>query len=322
MRSGVTWQSDISSRTRETIGKRIIFRKSAVYGLSLSADYDLMWIPDAHATGTAPQESKQRSNNMNAQRKIQVVDTAAMLQDGLFRSMRSAPRSKLAAMQAAIAEVVSARTTFESKLERRAADGSYFTGQSNDIKHLQALQDNDSVTRLFVALKVDPVSYLFPQSQDHGKSSSETSNLKAYKKAREVAELIWTGVSKIENVCKVFTVCAFKSTEFGVDTLGREFAETFLSSRELRSVTQGSADLFDAIDEVKAKHMTTGAQTQTSQMVRTLVALKSAKDVRNGRSKDTWIDHDGRVMQALMRRFGVVTDVTIDVAAIDDANED
>lgn len=249
-------------------------------------------------------------------RKIVVVNTDAMLNDKLFRSMKFAPKSKVTAMLESIEAVAVERRNFEATVQRRSADGSLYVGQSNDIKHVEALRGNEAVARMFVALKVDPRSYIFPQSQPTGKSSTETSNLKAYKKAREVAELIWTGASTIENVCKVFSVCAFRAvTMSGADVLKRQFAETFLSSVEFRTIREASEDLWNAIDEVRAKHMTTGAQTQASQMIRTLVALRSAEDVRDGREKNVRVHADGLVLQALMRRFGQVTDTAEQVEA-------
>jgi hypothetical protein len=255
---------------------------------------------------------------MTAQRSIVVVNHSAMLNDNLYRTMHFIRKDKLAAMKSAIETIVSERRDFEATRERRLADGSYVVGQSGDIKHVEALAKSDAFARLCVALKIDPRSYIYPQSQEFGKSSSETSNLKAYKKAKEVAEVIWNGSSTLERVAKVFTVCSYIAAErFGQDTLKRDFCENFLSSREFRSINQGSEDLWNAIDEVRARHMSTGASTQASQMVRTLVALKSAQDVRDGRAKDVRIDPQGLVMNALMRRFGQVTDVVEHDDAVD-----
>lgn len=249
---------------------------------------------------------------MNATRKIVVVSEASMDRDPLVNRARRIPVSKLTAYRDSFADAVQGRVAFESKVERRRADGSFYIGQSADIRHLEALAASDAAMRVLCALKVDPVSYAFPQSQEGGKSSSETSNLKSYKKTRELCETVYIGSATVENVAKVFAVCAHKATLAGHAVLKRDFAETFLSSRELRSIAQGSADLWNALDEIRAKHMTTGAQTQASQMIRTLVALKSATDVRDGRSKDVAINPDGLIINALMRRLGQVTDVTTD----------
>lgn len=242
---------------------------------------------------------------MTAQRKIQVVSHTAMMNDALYSAMHKAPKSKVAAMMEQINKVCDDRETFEATVERTLANGEKVQGQSADIKHVQALKDHDAVARMFIALRIDPVSYIFPQSKEGGKSSSETSNLKAYRKARQVAEVIYNGSSKLENVCKVFAVCAYRATvTFGQEVLKREYAENFMTRAEFRSIAQGTEDLWSAIDDIRAKHMSTGAQTQASQMIRTLVALGSAVDVMDGRSKNVAIRPDGLVINALMQRLG------------------
>jgi len=64
----------------------------------------------------------------------------------------------------------------------------------------------------------------------------------------------------------------------------------------------------DDLDTIRAKHMTGGAPTQTSQMIRTLVALKSAVDVKEGQQKHVAIDPNGLVIKSLMRRLGQIVD--------------
>lgn len=249
---------------------------------------------------------------MTSIQKIVVVNTEAMMNDALFRAMKNVGASKVEAMSQSIRDIVAERTAFEATVERTAGDGSKYTGQSNDIRHVEALTNNDAVSRLFVALKIDPRAYIHPVSKG-GKDSTETSNLKAYRKARQLAEVIWSGSSDLENVAKVFAVCAWKAVQSSSVTdnvLRRDYAECFLNSTEFRSIREGAQELFDAIDDIRARQMTGGgAKTQASQMIRTLVALKSATDVRDGRSKNVQIDPQGKVVQALMRRFGQVTDV-------------
>lgn len=237
-------------------------------------------------------------------RKIVIVNTEAMMESALFRSMRNVGSAKLDAMKSALAEASAKRTEFEAQRERMI-DGVPQVGQSPDIKHVHALASSEAFARFAVAQKIDPLNYLFPQHKG-SKTQTETSNLKAYRKARQVAETIWSGSSDLENVVKVATVCMFKVASSRGEVIERDFAECFLSSIEFRTISEASPELWSAIDDVRAKHMTTGAQTQTSQMIRTLVALGAAEDVRNGRAKDVRVNPEDRVVQALMRRFGVV----------------
>lgn len=238
--------------------------------------------------------------------KITIVDVD-MNTDSLFCAMRDVSTQKLTSVRNAVRTVVEERTAFEAVRERRLADGSVVTGQSADIRHVQALAESESFLRMVAALGVNPRAYIFPQSQADGKRADQTSNLKAYKKAREVAECIYTGSGTLENVARVFTVCAFRAVHNPAvrdNVLPRDYAECFLNSPEFRSIRTGAQSLFDAIEDVRAKHMSTGAQTQASQMIRTLVALNAAEDVRNGRAKDVRINPQALVMQALMTRFG------------------
>lgn len=251
------------------------------------------------------------------QRQIIVVSTADMLSAPLYASMVNADApetvNKFRSFKGRATKLLAEREDFESKQERKRADGSVFVGQSNDFRHLREYIESDAALRMLFALGADLRSVIFPQSQTGGKSSSETSNLKSYKKAREIAECIYTGSGSLENVSKVSTVCAALAMRSGMDVLKRDFVECFLSSR-LHSIAQGSADLWTAIDEVRAVHMTTGAQTQASQMIRQLVALKSAEDVREGREKNVRIKRDGLVFNALLKRLGQETFADADAA--------
>lgn len=250
---------------------------------------------------------------MSAQRQIVVVSTADMMEDALFAQMRDATSdanvAKFNAFKGRVTRLLAERAAFEDTVERKGADGRIYTQRAEDNKdfaQLQALCESESALRMLFALNINLRSYIFPQSQKDGKSSNETSNLKSYKKAREIAECIYTGSSTLEKVCKVTVACTAIAMRSGMDVLERDFVECFLSSR-LHSIRQGSADLWSAIDEVRAKHMSSGAQTQASQMIRQLVALRSAEDVRDGRSKNVRVFKEGRVFNALLKRFGQET---------------
>lgn len=240
------------------------------------------------------------------QRKINIVTQADMQNAVLFADMDKVSAKRLKATMDAIETVAKEREAYEAQRER-IKDGVLQVAQSDDIIHVQALIGNEAFARMVCALKIDPRSYLFPQSQPSGKSSSETSNLKSYRKVRQIAEVIWSGSSDLENVAKVVTVCAHHFAVNGKDILTRDDLHAFLSSHSLDQIDEGTRELFDAVDDVRAKHMAGGgADTQAGQMVRTLVALKSAEDVRDGRKKHVRINPQGLVMQALMTRFGRV----------------
>ncbi len=255
--------------------------------------------------------SHKRNKTMTAQRNIVIVNSDAMLNDKLFRTMKYAPKSKVAAMLDSINLHGQARIDREATVQRRLAGGALVVQQSADIKHVEALMHNETFARFCVALRIDPQAYIDPASKDGGKLSTETSNLKAYKKAREIAETVYHGTSSLENVARVFSVCAFIAATKRDTLIERAFCNHFLRSNEFRSITQGTEEFMVAIDEMRARSLSSdsGAATQASQMIRTLVALKSAVDEMDGRAKNVRLDPNALVIQSLMRRFGQVTDV-------------
>jgi hypothetical protein len=246
-----------------------------------------------------------KNKRENVMSKVIIIREADMQSAPLYAAMTAVTPQRLGKVSKAISAIVAERTAYEANRERMI-DGALTVGQSPDIKHLQALDGHDAFARMVIALNIDARSFLFPQSQESGKSSAETSNLKALRKVRQIADVIASGVSDLENVARVFTVCAYRFASKGNEVLTREYCENFLTSRELAELDTGTAELWSAVEDVRAKHMSTGAQTQSGQMVRTLVALKSAEDVRDGRAKNVRIHADGLVMQALMTRFGQV----------------
>lgn len=240
---------------------------------------------------------------MHAYRKIVVVTEADMMQAPLYAQMTELSDRRVKTMKDSINKVCDERSEYESTRER-IKDGVLQIAQSDDIKFVDALKDHDAFARMLLALKINPREYVFPQSLDGGKTSSQTSNLKSYNKARQVAEVIFSNSTDLEGVARVFAVCAYRFASSGVGVITREYCKDFLSSREFTGIDTATADLWSKIDDIRAKQITGGAETQSGQMVRTLVALKSASDVRDGRAKNVAIDTDGLVMRALMIRLG------------------
>lgn len=217
----------------------------------------------------------------------------------LIDAMRAVTPQAVAAMKTRITKAVNARRELELK------DGPL----SKDFRHVESWNRSDSVARMFCALSIDPQAYLTLAWMDAGDivkrgfdPEAKTRNLKSYKKVVEVAEYIANGPeSHLEAVFKTFVACSILATR-GLKVIPRTVCEDFLRSNELRDVSQ---DLRDAIDEYQAKHMTGGAQTQTSQMVLTLANLKAARVVRDGRTKHQELDRDSLVVRALAARFGM-----------------
>lgn len=251
-------------------------------------------------TRNSAETTKQKDSKM---RNIKVIREADMSKTVLYAAMKDLSEERVAAAMRSIKKVAAERSSFEASKERMK-DGVMQVSQSPDIKFVDALIDNESVARFILANGINVRSLIHPASQKSGKSSSETSNMKSYEKFRQIAETIWTGNSDLQKVAKVFAVCSFHFATKGNDLLTREYCKGFLSSREFANLDQASADLWTAIDDIRAKEMSGGAETQSGQMVRQFVAMNVAEDVKEGRNKHARINPNAPVMQALMMRLG------------------
>lgn len=246
---------------------------------------------------------------MSTQRNVVIVRSVDMMETALYSRMVNATsdanRESFANYTQHASRIAKEREDFEAK-QPRTVDGHFYAdgAQSKDIAHLRNLASDDAALRMLYALNVNLRSYFHPQSQSGGKTSSETSNLKAYKKVLEAARCIYSGQTGMEDVLKVAIVCAAQAMQHGKEVFTRDFFEDFLhSSGHIKS---GSSDIFDAIDEYRDRSVATksGASTQSSQIIRSLVALQCAEDVKEGRLKNVRINPNGLVFNALLKRFG------------------
>lgn len=265
---------------------------------------------------------------MSAQRQIVVVSSADMMQDALYSRMVNATsdanRESFVNYKQNAERLLRNRRDYEANdVQRRDATGATYYGLSPDFENLRKLVESDAAMRMLYANNVDLRSYIYPQSQSGGKSSSETSNLKSYKKAREIAEVIYNGSSRLENVAKVTVVCSALALRSGMEVIERDTFETFLRTTAHR-IFKGSQDLWNAVDEYRARSLASdgGAATQGSQMIRQLVALRSAEDVKNGRSKDVRVLREGLVLNALLKRFGQDTFTAVATSEPEHAQDD
>lgn len=221
------------------------------------------------------------------------------LQTTLYGAMVNAHQIQIANMRKRIADAIEERRTEETK------DGAEL---SKDFASLESWNDTDAVARLFIGLRVNPRVYVmskFLPDADLQKAGfqpeARSRNLKAYKKVREVAEYVLHGGAKLEAVFKTWTACAILASKHTA-RIDRRVCEMFLSSLDIAQV---SPDLADAVREFQAKHMSGGAQTQTSQMTLTLANLGAGTLVQDGRSKDFSLNRESALVHALAERFGL-----------------
>lgn len=177
---------------------------------------------------------------------------------------------------------------------------------SPDFKFVQALDDR-TVARYFVTLAINPEAYLSRELSDADWTSKtkldiacRTISLKGYAKTRETANY-FAHNAHLQMVLKAFTACAIISAQ-STRVLPRDVCTRFLNSAQLHSV---SNELKEALEDYRAKHMSTGASTQTSQSTLQLANMRAASVVRNGRYKDFVLDVNSIVIESFAQRFGM-----------------
>lgn len=221
----------------------------------------------------------------------------------IFAAMTEVSQQKVNNVLGQIRSAIASRRAYES--DKR--DGV----QSKDIEHVDAL-DSQTVARFFAAVGIVPDAYINSPAftpEDFEKRSripaeAKTGNLKAYKKMREVAEYFAHG-ERMEKVLKTFVACAIVSSRFHL-TIPRDVCERFLNSVPLNRV---SDELIEALDHFRAKHMSGGAATQTSQCTLQLATMRAASIVRNGRHKDFALDVHSPVIESFAQKFGLMSEL-------------
>lgn len=238
---------------------------------------------------------------MSNRTNVNTATTELIDQPMIWKMVEATPQ-KVGSMRKRIADLITERRALDSA---KLPEGGEL---SKDFRHLEDWENSDAIARLFIAAEIDPKGYILnPYLEDAElikrgfDPSARTRNLKAYKKVREVAEYVVTGNAKLEAVFKTFVACSIVASRT-VEFIDSNVCERFLSSIPLNDV---SDDLANAVDAFQAKHMTTGAATQSSQMRLTLANLGAVQiEKRDGR-KGFILKPNSGIVQALAERFGM-----------------
>lgn len=225
-----------------------------------------------------------------------------LLDQPMIEAMWSASPQQVGGMRKRISDLIDDRKARDSE---KLPEGGEL---SKDFRHLEDWKESDALHRFFLAMQIDPKGYILNPYLDDAElkkrgfdPSARTRNLKAYKKVREVAEYVVTGQAKLEAVFKTFVACSIVASRT-VSFIDSNVCERFLSSIPLTDV---SADLAEAIDAFQAKHMTTGAATQASQMRLTLANLGAVTMQKEDGRKGFVLKPESGLIQALAERFGM-----------------
>ena len=226
---------------------------------------------------------------------VKTVEVTSSLE--LVERMKGLSEKQVSVMLKRIAELVEKRGNIDPE-----------AFASKDFKELRKWTTSQAVARYFIAEHIDPRAYILNETLSDGElkkrgfdPNARTVNLKAYKKVRELCEYALTGL-KLEAVAMTFIACALLASRHFL-RIERNVAERFLSNVDLSSV---SPDMADAVRDFQAKHMTTGAGTQTSQLILTLANMRAGRVLVDGRSKDFALDAKSPLIRTLAARFGML----------------
>ena len=221
--------------------------------------------------------------------------------------------------QATIATQVELRVQYELGVQREDAAKQPFTYRDRrgmkeaDLQPLLKLSNNKNFARFAIATNLDVSSYINPHLKAGGKSSSETSNLKAYNKMNGLANTVLTNIVDLEKVLKAGFTCAYifaRKSSGGKNTkviISRADLSDFLSSGIARStIAKLNPDLFEQIEDFLGTCATRGGGngTQASQIIRTLVATGCAIDVQR-ETKDLEIDLSNPIVKQLAQALKI-----------------
>lgn len=220
----------------------------------------------------------------------------------VFAAMQAVSQGRVNNVLGQVRKAIEARSALE--LEKRDT-------HSADFEKVREL-DNPTVARFFAAIGVNPEAYInspaFTPEEFEKKSripaEAKTGNLKAYKKMRETAEYFQNG-ARLEKVLMTFVACSIISSRYHV-TIPRDVCERFLNSVPLNHVSE---ELSEALESFRAKHMTGGAPTQTSQCTLQLATMRAAQVVKSGRRKDFALDLQSPVIESFAQRFNLVKEL-------------
>lgn len=161
---------------------------------------------------------------------------------------------KTTAMCTKIEDSFARRDSFE------ASNGLAITAKNSyTTERDRMLKNKVAVARLFLALDLEPSAVI-----ERKVSESSMFNAKALKKVTEIAQFVCGYGQKLEKVMRAFIACTIIATERGAESVNNRLNVQFLHGADLSQHVSDS-DLIDALDEMRHRAMTSGAETQSSQ---------------------------------------------------------
>lgn len=187
--------------------------------------------------------------------------------------------------------------SFERRDQFEAANGLLLGAKSSyTVERDRMLKNNIAVARFFLALSIEPTDVI-----ERKVSSNAMFNAKALKKVTELAQFVVGFGAKIERVTKAFIACALIATDNKIDVITNATNRKFLCSVGFSGQVTDQ-DLIDHLDELRLRSMTSGAETQSSQ-VRNVLDVLGLGEIRSlDKPRDAIVLHADAPFFAMFRK--------------------
>lgn len=182
---------------------------------------------------------------------------------------------RVATMQTKLVESFERRDQFE------ASNGLDLSGDNSYTKERARMLKNDvAVSRLFLALGLEPSDVI-----ERKVAENAMFNAKALKKVTEIARFVTGYGEKLERVMRCFIACAIVATDKAVSVIDNRVNVQFLNGFDL-SQRVTDQDLLDNLETLRHRAMTSGAETQSSQVRNVLDVLGLGEIVSKEKPRD------------------------------------
>lgn len=198
-------------------------------------------------------------------------------------------------------KVTAMTTKIEQSFDRRdqfeAANGIALAGRNSyTVERDRMLKNKIAVARLFLALSLEPSNVI-----ERKVSSNAMFNAKALKKITEIAQFVVGFGAKLERVTKAFIACALIATDNKIDVITNATNRKFLCSAGFTGQVTDQ-ELIDHLDELRLRSMTSGAETQSSQVRNVLDVLGLGEIRSTDKPRDAIVIHADNGFYSMFRK--------------------
>jgi hypothetical protein len=188
--------------------------------------------------------------------------------------------------QKVTAMVTKLEASFDRRDQFEESNGLDLASDSSYSKERKRMLDNKvAVARFFLALGLEPCDVI-----ERKVAENAMFNAKALKKVTEIARFVTGYGEKLERVVRAFIACAIVATDKNVRVITNRVNVQFLNGFDL-SQRVTDTDLLDNLETLRHRAMTSGAETQSSQVRNVLDVLGLGEIQSTDKPRDSIVLH-------------------------------